>query len=453
MEASHVTTPVNALSDRVRQQRDILPDLYGGIDVARVPHRHTDDPAVASALPAWTAERGPMLEDRTLVELLRVATLLGDPVADAFASSAPAGGVPSLFAMLRTACRGGVDAVPDAPVELRNLISAMEVVPSWIDRTLVDEGSRFTRPGAAFMAPFTIRGAFLGTFLNTYAAEPMALTGALSGPRAVTRVRQTAAFFASTSLPGALDRHGPGFEAAAVVRLTHAVVRHHLLTRADRWDADVGGVPVPQVDQVPAGLGVMYAMAVLARRRGRTEFNRRERAMLELARFRCFLLGMPRELLPTTATGVVELVHGRAAVLRDDFDDRTCGELVRSTMEVSVRDGARWWSRTAEGIERSWGKAVFVRAFCGGDRVHASRMGVRLRRRDILAVVASAPFVVGRFALMSQLIRVPGLGRIADRHAVRVLRRRVRSYGSPPEGRQPGERPTCARHALRERSR
>ncbi len=86
--------------------------------------------------------------------------------------------------MLKRACREGVEAVPDAPPELVAFIAAMEATPAWIDFDLVREGARQERIPAALLAPFITRGAFIATFTNSYAALPMALTGALSGKRA-----------------------------------------------------------------------------------------------------------------------------------------------------------------------------------------------------------------------------------------------------------------------------
>ncbi|MFX8246818.1 hypothetical protein ABTL56_20070, partial [Acinetobacter baumannii] len=67
------------------------------------------------------------------------------------------------------------------------------------------------------------------------------------------RIKETAVFFATSTLPGALRRFGPGFKAAAMVRLMHAMVRFNVLARG-RWDQSVYGIPIPQVDQMPAGL-------------------------------------------------------------------------------------------------------------------------------------------------------------------------------------------------------
>ena len=86
-----------------------------------------------------------------------------------------------LIDMLRQACAEGIDAVPDAPPELERFIAAMEDTPDWLDMELIEEGARHERVPQALLAPYVVRGAFVATFLNTYAALPMALTGALGG--------------------------------------------------------------------------------------------------------------------------------------------------------------------------------------------------------------------------------------------------------------------------------
>ncbi|MGW0183007.1 oxygenase MpaB family protein, partial [Nocardia sp. NPDC003345] len=355
------------LARRVRGQRELLPGLYGDFDFGKRPYRLATDPDDESSLPKWVAKRDAILADERLTELISTATLLGDTVADPFAALSARHSVTELVTMVRRACREGVEAVPSAPPELKSFIAAMEATPDWVDMDLVRAGAAQARIPAALLAPFVTRGAFIATFTNTYAALPMALTGALSGRRAARRVNETANFFAVTTLPGALDRHGPGFEAAAMVRLMHSMVRYNALTRSDRWDADIYGVPVPQVDQMPAGMIDLYLLSVRVRRQGRTEFTDGERAQVEFSRYRCFLLGLPEELLPTTPEGIIRAFHARAALLRDGFDDATCGELIRSTMAAYLRPGRSRFDRIADAVERSYSKGGFILAFCRGD--------------------------------------------------------------------------------------
>ena len=419
------------LAARVRSQRTQQPDLYGDIDFDRLPYRHTTDPADTSALPEWVADRSRILGNARVVELITTATMLGDVVADPYAALVGTYGVPGLMGMLRRACREGVDSVPDAPAELGALVAAMEATPDWVDMALVEEGARQARIPSAFIAPFVIRGVFLGTFINSYAALPMALTGALSGTRAAHRVNETSSFFAVTTLPHAMDRHGPGFEAAAMVRLMHSMVRFNALKRSARWDAEVYGIPIPQVDQMPAGMINMYMLAEAVIRRGDTEFDDAERAVLEFSRYRCFLLGLPEELLPTAPSDIIDVFLARGALLRDGFDDATCGELVRSTMAADVRPGSTWFDQAWETVEKSWSKVGFVRGFCNGDRAAAARMGVALRLQDVGLVGLTAPFILGRNAAVAAASKVPALRGVCDLYATRVLMTRLAAYGTP----------------------
>ncbi|MEU1209389.1 oxygenase MpaB family protein [Nocardia sp. NPDC005825] len=417
------------LAERVRGQRAQQPDLYGAIDFDRSPYRFTSDPEVRSAL--RRGNREPLLADDGLVELIRTGTMLGDVVADPYAALLPQYGLHRLMSMLRQACREGIDAVVDAPEELRAFIASMEATPAWVDMDLVEQGARAQRVSAAFLAPFLIRGAFMATFANTYAALPMALTGALSDRRAERRVNETANFFAVTTLQGALERDGLGFEAAAMVRLMHSMVRYNALQRSTQWDPDVYGVPIPQVDQMPAGLIEPFRLAMDALSNGRTEFTARERAVLELCRYRCFLLGLPEELLPTSAADTIRMFSARSAMLRDGFDDSTCGELMRSTMGAYLRPSQSRFDRIADAVERSWSKAFFYLQVCRRDKKLAASMGVHFGGADMARVAATAPFILVRFLGVRFASGRCTLSGPADRYTQRVLERRLATYGNP----------------------
>lgn len=419
------------LAARVHSQRELQPELYGEVDFTAQPYRLATERGDAASLPRALADRNEILDDSRVVELISTATMLGDVVADPYATLMADQPFKKLVDMLKQACRGGVDSVPDAPPELEAFIAAMEATPEWLDMGLVEEGARRARIPAAFLAPFVTRGAFVATFMNQYAALPMALTGALGGRRASRRVNETSSFFAVTALPGALDRDGPGFEAAAMVRLMHSMVRYNALKRSDRWDLDVYGIPVPQVDQMPAGLLEIYLLAANLRRKRRSEFTDSERALVEFGRYRCFLLGLPEELLPVEPDEILHVMHARAALLRDGFDDTTCGELVRATMSAYLRADDTPFDRAAEAVEKSYSKAFFIRAFAGGQREAARAMGVQFGLGDIVRIGATAPFVIGRLAAVTAASRIPGLSAVTDSYAVRVLKRRLATYGKP----------------------
>ena len=217
---------------KVESQREHVPAMYGKVDFRAIPERFTATPGDATALSGkYDRDRDALLADAERVEFIRAYTMIGDATADAYAGLMREHGFRTLVDMLTQACDQGVDKVPDAPPELVAFIKDMERIPDWLDMTLVEEGARVDRNAAANLGPFIIRGAFIATFMNKYAALPMAITGTLTSQTAARRVKDTATFFSTSVLPGALERFGPGFKSAAMVRLMHSMVRANVLRR------------------------------------------------------------------------------------------------------------------------------------------------------------------------------------------------------------------------------
>ncbi|WP_395445797.1 DUF2236 domain-containing protein [Caulobacter sp. UC70_42] len=417
---------MNAALEKVRakvaSQKTALPALYGDIDFDLMPERFTDDPKASVA---------PRLRelDPGKVALIKAYTLLGDVVADAYAALMPRYGFRPLVQMLTKACDEGVAALPDAPPELAAFIADMEATPAWVDMDLVREGQRLDRNAAANLGPFAIRGAFIATFMNKYAALPMALTGTLSNDTAARRVNETATFFTTTLLPGSLERHGAGFKAAAMVRLMHSMVRFNALKRSDRWDVGVYGIPIPQVDQMPAGLIPIFLMSYKIVGQGRKTFTADERARVELARYRCFLLGLPEDLLADTPQGVVDTMNARSGTLRAGFDDATCGELVRATLNAYLPPDERPENRLFDKVERRFSKVFFLRNFMNGDVAAARRMGVEIGPRDFMMFGVVALLVTSQLLAYRLARNVPGVSDLADARLVAKLKRQLARYG------------------------
>lgn len=431
--ATPLSPEVARLRALVQAQAEELPQLYAQFADFALPERlalSPEDPSeldrVESRKPHAVVDRERLLADHETVQRLTAATFLGDVPADAYASLAPAHGMKQLVAWLQQACREGLAAVPEAPAELHRFIGAMEATPDWIDERLVAEGARIDRISAAWIQPWVIRGAFIATFLNHHAALPMALTGALTGARSARRVNETSAFFTVTALPDGLARHSPGFEAAAMVRLMHSHVRINALTRD--WDVARDGLPIPQVDQMPAGLIGPFLAAAKAIR-ARRPFTAEERAVVELSRYRCFLLGLPEELLPTDVEGILGVFLGRAATLHAKFTDETCGELIRSTLSATLVKDPTVRDQITEPFERSFSTMFFINAFLLGERELATRMGIQLTTADRIRVTLLTPWLIGRLLTLRTAARIPGLRRLVDQRAVRTMHTLLRRYG------------------------
>jgi len=267
-----------------------------------------------------------------------------------------------LIDMLKTACREGIEAVPDAPPELATFIGAMEAAPAWIDFDLVRDGARQERIPAALLAPFSTRGAFVATFTNTYAALPMALTGALSGKRAArasTRrpvssplppclARWTDMDPASKPPPWSVDAlDGPLQRPEEIRQMGYSHLRH----------AGAAGRPDARGNDRP------YLLDPQSRQQGRSEFTAEERAAIEIRQVSLLSAWPAGGLLPpnppTSCTSCTRAQHFYGTD-STPFAVNSFG----GTMAAYLRPNTTAFDRCAEAVEKSFSKLTFVRTFC-----------------------------------------------------------------------------------------
>src|ERR1700733_3218889 len=424
-----MNNPTNAPTAMLATEAAQIPSMYGRVDFALTPERFTAEPDASSELDPRLSHRRPeLLANEELVARIKAYTMHGDPVADAYAALIPEYGFRRLAMMLEEACDRGVENAPSAPPELVRLIHAMEQSPAWLDAKLIEQGARIERNAYAHRVPFVIRGGLIATFMNKYAALPMVLTGAMSSKSAAHRVNETAIFFTQTVMPDVLDRHGAAFKAAAMVRLMHSMVRFNILSRGDRWDAKTYGIPIPQVDQMPAGLMSIFVIARKALRQGRTAFTPAERAHAELARYRCFLLGLPKDLLADTPHAIVDLMLTRHATLRKGFDDN-CAALVRAMLTADLTSDHSLRGRFHTWLERGFAKMYFVTNLVRGGKSAAANVGIQVGSADTIAAAAAGILIASRMAVYAIAARIPVISDAADRSLVRTLTKQLKRYG------------------------
>lgn len=417
------------LAAKIARQANAIPSMYGRVDFSVTPERFTvaaDDQT--DLAPEYLEKRPQLLSNQEQVARIKAYTMMGDAVADAYAALQPIYKVGALVRLLDAACDHGVENVSDAPAELVRFIRDMERHPTWLDMKLIEEGARIERNAYANRAPYVIRGGFLATFMNKYSALPMAMTGTLTNDTAARRTKETASFFTSTVMPGALERHGCAFKAAAKVRLMHSMVRCNILRRGDGWDIKTYGIPIPQVDQMPAGMISIFLIAQEALRHGRTAFTPAERARVELARYRCFLLGLPEELLADTPQAIADIMLTRQATLRKGYDDN-CRALVAATMAADLTSDRTVRGRVHSWFERGFAKTYFLSNFMHGDARAAASAGVTLSLADHVGAVLASVLIAATMATYSIAARIPLIRDIADRSLVRRLTKQLASYG------------------------
>ena len=423
------SSEVSMYRDCVLEQKEAIPAIYGDVDFSILPERYVSGVDLANSLPSrYKRYAQSALSDPERVANIRNYTMMGDGVADAYAALIPEYGFRTLVAMLEDACENGIDAVSNAPKELVTFIHAMEATPDWVDMDLVEKGARQERIPLVTISPFAIRGAFIATFMNKYTALPMTMTGTLSDSKSARRVLETASFFTATAMPGAMARFGRGFQAAAKVRLMHSMVRYNIM-QSGEWDVATYGIPIPQVDQMPAGLIGIFLLSFKLLGKGRTHFTSAERERVEMARYRCFLLGLPQDLLGETPQEIVDLIMARALSLREEFDDDTCGELVRGTMDAELLDDPSVRGRIHSWMERGFSKYFLIQNFCDGKSARAEEIGIHYRFEDKLATALTILVIIASSGFYTLGMRIPGLRSLLDKKLVNKIASLLDSYG------------------------
>ncbi|MFK7975440.1 MAG: oxygenase MpaB family protein [Halioglobus sp.] len=413
----------------VEAQKYEIPGIYGDVDFKILPERYVQDQPGGRKLPGrYQSYADRALAQPDLVERIRNYTMTGDRVADAYAALIPDYGFRELVSLLEKACELGLDAVPDAPPELEAFIRAMEATPDWVDMAMVEKGARHERIPLATISPFAIRGAFIATFMNKYTALPMTMTGTLSDAKSARRVFETASFFTATAMPGAMHRFGAGFKAAAKVRLMHSMVRFNIM-RSGEWDVKTYGIPIPQVDQMPAGLIGIFLLSFKLLAKGRTTFTEQERERVEMARYRCFLLGLPQDLLGETPEEIVDLMMARTLSLREEFEDETCGELVRGTIDAELFNEPTVRGRMHRWMERGFSKFFLIQNFCEGKVGRANAMGVQYSLQDKAAAMTTIAVILSTSNFYTFGMKVPAVASMLDKRLTNKLAGLLESYG------------------------
>jgi hypothetical protein len=197
-----------------------------------------------------------------------------------------------------------------------------------------------------------------------------------------------------------------------------------------KWDPAIYGIPIPQVDQMPAGTMPAYLAAFKAMRKGRKHFTDNERAIVELSRYQCFLLGLPEELLPAEAPDIIDTMLTYSGTLREGYDDETCGELTRATMSVYRPKDEKLISKVHNLVERSVSKVFFSQAFLGkNDKSKAKEMGVEPHLLDYALSSIGTLLIMPRLIAYRTLQDIPVANKIADRILVRRINELLVDYG------------------------
>lgn len=404
-------------------QKTIAPAVYGDLDLDITPERFRTELGENSIIKDNPRIQA-LLADADKVEFFRQLTLMGDPLADAFAARIPELGYKKARAMLDKAAEEGIDKVPDAPQELVDLMRSVETVPEWVNWTKIEKASENARLLTALAGEAIIRVAFMMTYVNGYQGLPMVITGALTSDSAAKRMKETISTFKLATLPGALRRGGEAYQSAVKVRVMHAMVRTSLLKRDQVWDYSVYGTPIPQVDQMGAALGFNYMMALHALKNG-GKFTEYEACAIEQARYLAHLLGMHDQFLSNDPKQIVETWNMCQATLRHKFDERG-RDLNTATITAYRRKGNHWYDKLIHKLDIQATRYMYTKMV---GKSTADTMGIHTKNSDAFSFASVfAPIGVG-FGALTLLKKIPGGREYIDRYAIQEILRQLAKEG------------------------
>ncbi|MGW7536625.1 oxygenase MpaB family protein [Amycolatopsis sp. NPDC054798] len=226
------------------------------------------------------------------------------------------------------------------PPELATFIEQVEATPYWVDpQRLVSGAKAITRAGLLGLFPLGDMS-LMGGYLASRATKSLVGTGEIEH-RAPRRLVETAVWWIDVTTPGALEKHGAGYQAALRIRLVHAHVRRAMNNRPD-WDYERWDRPVNQVQT--AGTLLLFSLVyIFGTQLLGLRYTAREKAdILHLWRYVGWLMGVADELLPADEDDAWRLLWMLAATefIPDDDSKRLARALVDTHAAIGEGRGA-----------------------------------------------------------------------------------------------------------------
>ena len=137
-------------------------------------------------------------------------------------------------------------------------------------------------------------------------------------------------------------------------------------------------------------------------------------ARVEFSRYRCYLLGLPEDMLMDTPQVIVYIMNARNGTLRKGFDDETCGALIRATLAAYLPPDKSLGNRMFDAVERRIARVIFVQHFLGGDQQASRDMGIDIKWSDYALAALLMPTIAAKTAIYRQALKSPVLGKWAD---------------------------------------
>ncbi len=253
------------------------------------------------------------------LDLLATALFRRDPMSEnvvaAFAEMPPGLG----FSILQRGLENGVQAMADAPVDLRHLFEHLDQPPKWLSPQRMEAGAAaLLRAGPAAGIVLGMKSLVLG-YASPAGNKPLTFSGKLE-EKTPRRLAETCRFVQAVSQPGGMRRLGQGFQITVKVRIMHAQVRA-LIGRSGSWRVSDWGEPINQHDMLATVILFSAALVEGLRQLGYTITPREADDISHLWRYVGHVMGVEEALLPNghqQALDMADLIQQTQAPPDDD---------------------------------------------------------------------------------------------------------------------------------------
>jgi hypothetical protein len=407
--------------------KSTAPSFYEAIDFSKTPERYRT-PDESSIKPGYFFNKeflSTLIKDKKELELFRQLTLMGDPIADAFAIKVKETGITASRKLLDDVFKYGIDHTEGVPSELRALIETMKK-PSSLNKTLIEETGENFRLSTAVFQQYIMRFAFMMTYINGYQGLPMLHTGSLTGENAGKRILNTNSIFLKLALPDALEEDSDAFKAAVNVRIMHALVRTNLFSRPNDWDKSIYGTPIPQVDQLGASLIIPFFVISLSKKFN-FKLNKTNRGNIERFKYLANLLGLHSYFLKHDNEFLKPWAYLQLT-LRHKIDPKSAN-LNRATLNAYLKPSRSLLNRITHKIDIANTRAIYTASF---GKELSEKMGVKKKRGDtLLCIILIISLSIKMVSLKLLKIILPNGKQLIDQWSINKINSILSDIGNP----------------------
>jgi hypothetical protein len=295
-------------------------------------------------LAALRQKHGPRAD--TAVAYLSHADPCSDEMVALFSQMPPQRGTK----MFNQALEYGIDAVPQPPKPLRDFFDHVEAMPLWLDKRLLELGTRTLLRCGVFTGIVLGCSCLPLSYRSGAGTKALMFTGELS-KRSIRRLSETNRFFLETCLPDGMQRGKPGWKMTVRIRVMHASMRRLLRQSKNKpWNEEAWGLPINQMDLAATQLLFSASLLQHLRRLGFHFSAQESYAVMHLWRYSGHLLGVVPELLCSTEDEGCTLLKLLLDVTgRPDMDSLVLTEaLMKTAMPIHMAAILPWLLSTAD---------------------------------------------------------------------------------------------------------